>query len=88
MQEAQEAHVGARQTASSAEVETPEGLRRELDEIAEKLPEVATLSVVANMAQVWRFGNQWHKTWVPRQGAATPHHCVAYTGRWDQFCRL
>lgn len=38
--------------ASSAEVDTPYEVRKELKEVAKTLTDTATLSVVANMAQV------------------------------------
>jgi hypothetical protein len=52
VQEAQDAHMRVRQATSSAVTETPEALRREFDELKTKLPSTASLSVVANSAQV------------------------------------
>lgn len=55
VQEAQETSAGVRKAATSAEVETPKHLRRELDELAQSLPQTACLSVVGSTAQVMRF---------------------------------
>lgn len=58
VQEAQETSAGVRKaatSATSAEVETPKHLRRELDELAQALPQTACLSVVGSTAQVIRF---------------------------------